>query len=172
MYKIVGILCILTGCVGVGRTRIRLEKERIRCLREWIYVIRRIQDEISYGKNTLPEICRILSDNKDIWYAPYFEGVYRQMMQGEGIGLKEAWSGQMKACLLNLPLQEEERDIIMKLPVYLGLQEETRQAVNFDQSVELLKRKCRQAEEAYENKSKMIHSVSILAGVLLSILLL
>lgn len=172
MYKIVGTLCILAGCAGFGCARVRQEKDRIRYLRGFIHVIRRIQDEISYGKHTLPEICRILADESEAWCAPYFEEIYRQMMQESGRGLKEAWDGQMKACMQDLPLQEEERDIIMKLPAFLGLQEETRQAMSFSQSVELLGRKCRQAEDAYENRAKMIHSVSILAGLLLSILLL
>ena len=172
MLRLAGCLCILAGCVGWGGNKIREEKKRIRHLQELIRIIRRIQSEIRYGKHTLPEICRILADEGEAWCAPYFEEIYRQMMQESGRGLKEAWDGQMKACMQDLPLQEEERDIIMKLPAFLGLQEETRQAMSFSQSVELLGRKCRQAEDAYENRAKMIHSVSILAGLLLSILLL
>lgn len=172
MYKIVGIFCILAGCMGLGRLKVRQERERIRHLREWIRIIRRMQDEISYGKHTLPEICLILADNVDGWYAPYFKEIHRQMLQGDGTGLKEVWEDQMGTCLQNLPLQEEERDIIRQLPACLGLQEETRQALGFEQAVSSLTGKCQKAEEAYENRSKMIHSVSILAGLLLSILLL
>ena len=78
----------------------------------------------------------------------------------------------MEACLRGLPLQGEEKEIWMKLPTNLGLQEGTRQAAAFGASVELLDRKCRQAEEIHENRAKMIHSVSVLTGLLLSILLL
>lgn len=172
MHKIVGIICILAGCAGLGRLKVRQEKERIRYLREWIRIIRRMQDEISYGKHTLPEICLILADIGDSWYAPYFKEIHRQMLLGDGTGLKEAWGEQLHDCLKNLPLQEEEKDIILRLPVCLGLQEETRQAMGFEQAVNLLSEKCRKAEEAHENRAKMIHSVSILAGLLLSILLL
>ena len=94
------------------------------------------------------------------------------MILGDGTGLKEVWVVQMEACLRGLPLQQEEKDVMIKLPVCLGMQEEIRQAMSFDQSVELLTGKCRQAEEAYENRARMIHSVSILAGLLLTILLL
>lgn len=172
MYKIVGIICILAGCIGWGNGKVRQERDRIRRLRELIHIVRRIQDEISYGKHTLPEICLILADCSDTWYDPYFRKIHRQMTQGNGTGLKEVWGMHMEACLKDLPLQEEEREVIRTLPAYLGLQEETRQAMGLGQSVELLTRKCRQAEEAYGNRSKMIHSVSILAGLLLSILLL
>ncbi len=172
MYKIVGIFCILAGCMGLGRLKVRQEKERIRHLRELIRIIRRMQDEISYGKHTLPEICLILADNVDDCYSPCFREIHRQMLEGDGTGLKEVWGEQMGVCLQNLPLQEDEREIIRQLPACLGLQEETRQALGFEQAVRLLSGKCQKAEETYENKSKMIGSVSILAGLLLSILLL
>lgn len=172
MYKIVGICCILAGCVGWGNGRIRQEKDRVGHLRELIRIMRRIQEEISYGKHTLPEICVILANNSNSCYSACFAEIYRQMMQGNGTGLKEAWSGQLAACLKDLPLQEEEKGVVRDLPMYLGIQEETRQAANLEQAVELLVRKCRLAEETYENKTKVIRSVSILAGLLLSILLL
>ena len=172
MYKLVGVFCILAGCVGFGNLKVRQDKERIRHLRELIRMIRRIQDEISYGKHTLPEICLILAKISDVWYVPYFEEIHRQVMQGDSTGLKEVWREQMEACIKSLPLQQEEKDVMIQLPACLGLQEETRQARGIGQAAELLTGRCRKAEEAYENRAKMIHSVSILAGLLLSILLL
>ncbi len=166
MYKIAGILCILTGCVGLGNLKVRKDQDRIRYLRGLIHMIQRIQDEIGYGKYTLPEICLLLADGSDAWYAPYLEEIHRRMFLGDGTGLKEVWGVQMEACLRGLPLQEDEREVMIKLPAYLGAQE------RFGQPVELLIRKCRQSDEAYENRAKMIHSVSLLTGLLLSILLL
>lgn len=162
----------MAGCAGFGNLKVRQEKDRIRHLHELIRMIRRIQGEIDYGRHTLPQICLILAQNCDAWYVPFWEEIYRQMVQGEGAGLKEIWDEQMEACLRGLPLRQEEKDIIVKLPTHLGLQEETRQAMELNQTIEWLSERCRQAEEAYENRSKMIHSVSILAGLLLSILLL
>ena len=46
------------------------------------------------------------------------------------------------------------------------------QAEIIGQSVDYLARKYRQAEEGYDNKSRMIFSVSVLTGVFLIILLL
>lgn len=172
MHKIIGVICILAGSAGIGNLMVGQHRDRIRYLRELIQFVRRMQDEISYGKHTLPEICLILADDRDVWYAPYLEEIHRQMILGDGTGLKEVWAVQMEACLRGLPLQQEEKDVMIKLPVCLGMQEEIRQAMSFDQSVELLTGKCRQAEEAYENRARMIHSVSILAGLLLTILLL
>lgn len=172
MFKIVGILCILLGCAGLGTNQIREEQSRVQHLRELIRIIRRIQDEISYGKHTLPEICLILSEYCHASYRPYFRQVYEQMNQGNGVSFERIWEQQMRQCMHSAPLSEEEKDILRSLPKNLGMQEEKLQAENIGQSMELLVRKCRKAEDAYENKARMILSVSVLAGVFLTVLLL
>jgi stage III sporulation protein AB len=162
----------MAGCVGWGNAQVREEKNRVYHLRELIRIIRRIQDEIRYGKHTLPEICLILSQLQDSWYSVYFQKIYEQLTQKNSAGLESVWASQMEVCFRGVPLQEEEKDVLKKLPDQLGLQEETMQACNIGQSLDMLNRKCRQAEETYENKTKVIRSVSILTGLLLTLLLL
>lgn len=171
MFKLIGILCILAGCIGWGQSKVREEKNRIRHLRELIGMIRRIQDEISYGKHTMPEICLILSEYCNMPYKLYFKQIYEQAGQERGIGIEQAWRQEMSKCLLNVPLTEEEKSIVANLLKNLGVREEKMQARNMGQSLDFLERKCRQAEEGFENKSRMILSVSVLAGVFLMILL-
>jgi stage III sporulation protein AB len=172
MFKIAGFLCIMAGCIGWGNAQVREEKSRVYHLRELIRIIRRIQDEIRYGKHTLPEICLILSQFRDSWYSAYFQKIYEQLAQKNSTGLETVWAAQMELCFRGVPLQEEEKDVLKNLPNQLGLQEETIQASNIGQSLDMLSRKCKQAEENYESKTKVIRSVSILTGFLLMLLLL
>lgn len=172
MFKLAGVLCILTGCIGWGGNRIMEEKDRVRHLREMIRIIKRIQDEISYGKHTLPEVCLLLSENCDIAYRPFLKRIYEQMNRGDNACFDRIWEQQMYDCLRDIPLSEDEKDILRKLPQNLGMQEEKLQAESIGQSMDLLMRTCRRTEDAYENKSRMIFSVSVLAGVFLIILLL
>lgn len=172
MFKLAGILCILAGCVGWGAGKIGEEKNRIWHLKELIRIIKRIQDEICYGKHTMPEICLTLSECCDMPYQAYFKQVYEQMGQERGICLDQIWEEQAAQWLKGIPLSEEEKSILKDLPRNLGVQEEKRQAESIGQSVDYLVRRCRQAEDGYDNKSRMILSVSILTGVFLTILLL
>lgn len=172
MLKMVGIVCILAGCAGWGMNRVMDEQSRIRHLRESLRVIRRIQDEVSYGKHTLPEICLILSECADEHYQDCFKKIYEQTNQTNGISFGKAWEREMDLCLKNVPLTEDEKGIWKNLPDNLGMQEEKFQAAGFGQSMDLLSRKCREAEDAYENRSRMIFSVSVLMGVFLTILLI
>lgn len=172
MFKLIGIACVVAGCVGWGISRIAEEQNRIRHLREMIRIIRRIQDEISYGKRTFPEICLILSEYSDPLYQPYFREIYDQMNQSGGADLERVWEEQMHRCQQEAALTKEEKDILSSLPLQLGLQEEKLQAQNIGQSMDFLGRKCRQAEDSYENRVRMLLSVSVLAGIFLTILLL
>ncbi|MDE6845365.1 MAG: stage III sporulation protein AB [Lachnospiraceae bacterium] len=172
MLKLAGILCILAGCIGLGGSKIREERCRVEHLRELIRIIKRIQNEISYGKHTLPEICHILSEYSDVLYQPHFRIIYEQMEQGNGICLAQVWQQEMEQCLKEIPLLKEEKYILINLPRNLGMPEEKQQAESIGQSLDLLMRRCRQAEDAYDNKSRMIFSVSLLAGIFLTILLL
>ncbi|MBD5526649.1 MAG: hypothetical protein HDR04_20060 [Lachnospiraceae bacterium] len=172
MFKLGGILCILAGCIGWGCSRTSEEKCRIRHLKELIRIIKRIQNEISYGKHTLPEICLILAECGDVLYRPYFQRIYEQVGRENGASLTQVWEQQIGQCLREAPLSEEEKGILRDLPQSLGLLEEKQQAESIGQNMELLVRACAKAEESYENKSKMILSVSLLTGIFLTILVL
>lgn len=172
MLKLIGSLCILAGCVGWGGSRIGEEKSRIRHLRELIRIIRRIQSEISYGKHTLPEICLILSENCHTPFRECFRGICERNGDGDAGCLEQIWTQEMTQGLRTARLQEDEKEILRTLPQNLGMQEEKYQAENIGQSMDLLTRKCRQAEEAFENRSRVIFSLSILTGVFLVILFL
>ncbi len=172
MFKLGGILCILAGCIGWGGSRISEEKCRIRHLRELIRIIKRIQNEISYGKHTLPEICLILAECSDVLYRPYFQRIYEQVGRENGASLTQVWEQQIGQCLREAPLSEEEKEILKDIPRSMGLLEEKQQAESIGQSMDLLVRTCTKAEENYENKSKMIFSVSLLTGIFLIILVL
>ena len=172
MFKMMGILCILAGCVGWGAGRVGEEQRRLKYLREMIFIIGRIRDEISYGKRTLPEICLILAEYCSPFFQQYFKQIYERMNVGDGSSLNQIWEGQIEQCLFDTPLTDEEKNILKNLPHSLGMQDEKLQAESIGRSVELLARNCRKVEDAFENKSRMILSVSVLTGVFLAILLL
>lgn len=171
MFKAIGIICILIGCVGWGNRKIGQERERIRQLHTMRRILERIRAEIAYGKHTLPEICLMLTEINDIRYQKCFQRIY-QAESVSGSGLPALWKAEFEAFLKDQPLQEEERELFVGLPDRLGFQEETGQAESIGRLEELLAQKAGYAEEGCENKTKMIRSVSILTGLLLTIWLL
>ncbi len=172
MYKLIGVVFILVGCVGWGSAKAGQEKDRVRHLRTLFHILGQMRGEISYGKHTLPEICLLLAELNDECYHSCFTRIYERTREENGRDFPEVWEAEMCACLKDLPLREDERETVEKLPRTLSFQEESGQSGRIGQAEAFLEGRYRQAEETYENKSKMIRSVSILTGLLLAILLL
>lgn len=172
MYKLIGVFCILAGCIGWGSAKVGQEKDRVGHLRTLFHILGQMRSEISYGKHTLPEICLLLAELNDERYHLCFAKIYEQTGKENGKDFSEVWEMQMRACLEELPLREDEREMVVRLPKTLNFQEERAPSERIGQTESFLEGRYRQAEESYENRSKMIRSVSILTGLLLSILLL
>lgn len=172
MYKLIGILCILAGCIGWGSARAGQEKDRVRHLRTLFHILGQMRSEISYGKHTLPEICLLLAELNDDCYKTCFARIYERTGEESGGDFTEMWEAEMRTCLTGLPLREDERETMVLLPKTLNFQEEGGQSGRIGQAESFLEGRYRQAEETCDNRSKMIRSVSVLTGLLLAILLL
>jgi len=172
MYKAVGFLCILAGCAGWGQSLAGQERERVRHLRTLTQMLSQMRSEISYGKHTMPEICLLFAELNDGCYSECFERIYKGATEKGGTDFPKVWEEELGKCLEPLPLREDERRTMAELAKSLRFREEGGQAGRVGQAEAFFEGRYRQAEETLENRSKMIHSVSILAGLLLAILLL
>lgn len=172
MYKAIGFLCILVGCAGWGHSLAGQEKERVRQLRALSQILSQMRSEISYGKHTMPEICLLLAELDDKCYSGCFRNIYERTTGENGTDFPKVWEDELGKCLGALPLREDERRTMAELAKSMRFREESGQAGRVGQAEAFLESRYRQAEETFENRSKMIHSVSILTGLLLAILLL
>lgn len=172
MLKLAGILLLMIGCTGLGINKVSEEKRRIKELREIRRMIVRMQNEMSYGKRTLPEICLLFGQCMEEPYRSAFLELFYKLEENDGTVLEVMWKEQMDACMMGLPLKEEEKIILRDLPQHLGIQDEAMQAADIGQSLDMLEDHIRQAETEYESKTRMIMSISVMAGLFLIILLL
>lgn len=172
MFKLAGILLLMAGCCGLGINRVEESKQRIRELREIRRMVIRIQNEMTYGKRALPEICQLFGQCMEEPYQAAFLSIFRKLEENDGTDLNRIWKVQMEECLKNLPLLEEEKDILRNMPEYLGILDEKQQAADIGQSLDFLTAHITQAEAGYENQARVTMSISVMAGIFLVILLL
>jgi len=99
----------------------------------------------------------------------FFSG---KLEKNPGASLDDIWKEQMEKCMQNLPLQREEKNILRNLPEYLGTMDEKQQAADIGQSLDLIAAHIGQAEAEYGNRSRVIMSISVMAGIFIVILLL
>lgn len=172
MLKLAGIIILMLGCVGLGIDKVSEEKRRISQLREIRNMVVRIQNEMVYGKRTLPEICIILSRSAIEPYSSAFLEVFRRLEENDGTILENIWKEQLKNCMKDMPLEEEEKNILISLPEHMGIMDGAIQAADIGQSLDMLTGHIAKTETEYENKAKVIMSVSVMAGLFLVIWLL
>ena len=172
MLKLAGILLLMTGCIGLGINKVAEEKRRIRDLREIRRIVQRMQSEMMYGKRTLPEICLLFSQCMREPYRSAFLEIFQRINENDGSSLERIWKERMNICMDTMPLREEEKEILRGLPEHQGILDETLQAAGVGQSLDVLEEHIRQAEAEYENKSKVIMSISVMTGLFITILLL
>ncbi len=172
MLKLAGIIILMLGCIGLGIDKVSEEKRRISQLREIRNMIVRIQNEMVYGKRTLPEICIILSRSAIEPYSSAFLQVFKRLEENDGTIFENIWKEQLKNCMEDMPLEEEEKNILINLPEHMGVMDSTMQAADIGQSLDMLTVHITKAETEYENKAKVIMSVSVMAGLFLAIWLI
>lgn len=171
MLKLAGIMLLMAGCIGLGISRVAEEKGRIRELREIRQIVTRLKNEMAYGKRTLPEICRLLGESGKEPYRTIFLDIFRKTEENAGASLVSIWKEEMENGMRMLPLKEEEKDILRDLPERIFCPDEVMQAADIGQSLEMITAHILSAEAEYANKSRVIISVSVTAGIFLSILL-
>lgn len=172
MFKLAGFLMLIFGCTGLGVGKVAEERQRIRELREIRRIIVRIQNEMIYGKRTLPEIGIILGTYAEEPYRSAFISLGEKWQKSEETDLAGIWRNELEIRMHGLPLAKEEKEILLYLPSQLGLMDETQQAAGIGQSLDMLSIHSRKAEEEYENKARVIMSISVMAGLFIGILLI
>lgn len=172
MFKLAGFLMLIFGCTGLGINKVAEEKQRIRELREIRRIIVRIQNEMIYGKRTLPEIGIILGTCTEEPYRSAFISLGEKWQEREETDLACIWRNELEIRIRRLPLREEEKEILLYLPAQLGLMDETQQAAGIGQSLDMLSAHSREAEAEYADKARVIMSISVMAGLFIGILLL
>ncbi len=172
MFKLAGMILLMMGCTGMGINRVQEEKRRIFELYQIKRMILRIQNEMVYGKRTVAEICLLLSEHSEAPFRGIFSEIYKKQQENKGCPLEKIWMEQMRIGMKDSPLKQEEKEILQNLMGTLGIQDGTMQAADVGQSLDYITDKIKQAEKEFENRTKIILSISVSMGLFLSILLL
>lgn len=171
MLQLTGCLLIIAGCTGIAAVLCGDLRSRLLLLRQISEIYEDMKYYISYQKATVPETLLRLSEREKEPFSEAFLAIYERMNE-QGGNLPEIWREQMEKALAHTPLQAKEKKLMLDFPSCLGYMEEGAQAGALN---ELLREAVRQTEELsgeQKNKNKMMMSLGVAGGVLLSIMLL
>ena len=126
---------------------------------------------IAYQKATIPETLRCLSEKEQEPFGEVFEEIYQGIYEGSE-NFTVLWKKKMDKVLLHTPLKQQEKNLLYDFPFCLGFMEEQAQAGALEELLRESALQIERLEQEKRNKNKMIMSLGVSVGILISILLI
>lgn len=171
MWKLTGFVLIIAGSSGMAWSICRQNKSRLELLKQMRDIYENMQYYISYQKAAIPEVLWQLVQRTGTPFSQAFANISTQV-QEEGADFGNIWRKQMTNVLSETALKEQDRKLLIGFPSYLGFMEEGAQAAALDEPLRELERRIGDMEKEQRDKNRVIMSLGIAGGFLLSILLL
>lgn len=170
MLRLTGCLMIIAGCAGIGAVVCRDYNRRLFLLRQVGEIYEDLKYYISYQKIAVPEAILRLSEKEKMPFADTFYEIYEEVRAGGNF--PDIWKKHMGKALEGLPLCQGEKELLLEFPSCLGYMEESAQAGALDGLIRDVGQRMEELSGEQKNKNKMVMSLGLAGGVLLSILLL
>ena len=172
MLKLLGIVLVVFSCTAMGWNQSIAVENRLRQLREIEKLVHLILGEITYRKETLPEV--LLHTSRKA--ASPFDVFLREVAQQASLYQGECFSGifrkQAEECLKNSNLTANELETFMQLGEYLGWLDIEMQRNTMALYLEQLKQDIGNLSRELPARKKICRSLGVMAGIFLAIILL
>lgn len=172
MLKISGaILCIL-GCSGFGILKIAGWKKDLAHLQNWLLLFQRIKSRILYQKEALEESCIWIGEKEEEKMGRVLWKIGMRARAERHIEFAEIWKEELDEwCKQNIQ-QNAIKEILLQFPEYVKEADEQLQTDLFSFYIEELQKQKEKIEQQIQEKQKPVMAVSLIGGVMISILLI
>lgn len=171
MLRLAGCVLVISGCAGFAGSVCRDGNMRLKLLKQIRSIYENMKYYIAYQKAAVPEALRSIAGKGQEPFASVFEEIYQKTYE-EGESFPLVWKQYMEKALEKTPLTVSEKKLALDFPSCLGFMEETAQAGALDELLREVNLHIDELERDKKGKNKMIMSLGVAAGVLVSILLL
>lgn len=170
MFKILGCILIFAGSTCIGLIKSSSYKARRVELSDTIELIRMLQLDITYRKDSLQKTFVKTADLKDCWFADVLTSCSSLLEKNTAI--EEAWNISIKRNLDVCPLHRNDLGILKDLSMGLGKSDTTGQKNIFEPALLRLNSALQDASDQEKKQGRMYRSLGIAAGLVIVILLL
>ncbi len=131
-----------------------------------------LMSEIRYGKSTLPECCRHVGERVKEPFCGCLHKIYQDMEENTGEAFGQIFCKEMRKCLMDLPLKEEDKEIFLHFASKDGFAEGVMQLKWMEQCREMLGHAAAELEKETAEKGRIAVGLGAMSGLLLVIILL
>ena len=171
MLRIVGALCVVCGCSGMGWYVVSGYATRIRVLQELEQALQFLYGEIAYSACDMVELMERLASRGGC-FEEFWMGLREQLLKHAGQPFFSYWQAQMPKIQGVRHLTAEDRALLEKIGSNLGNLDRQTQLDTIRLFQKRLEGIIGQALEEFHGRAKVSVVLGVTAGLFLAILLL
>lgn len=172
MLKLIGAALVTAGAAGLGISYRQDLKDRLYHTKCLYTILELLESEISYSKAALPEACRMISYRTKKPYSSGLYNVWKIMNSNSGLTFSLVWKQEMGKCMHDIPIGSTEKEEFLNFADSTGYADNQMQLKMLEKCKKSVGEAIKHQEERMENKSKVVMSMGLIGGLLLTIVLL
>lgn len=172
MLKIMGAVCVLCSCTGIGFAKSREYRQRISELLLLKRLMLLLRGEIKYALTPLPEAFDAIGRKVEHQFGKCMEEIGKRLKGQSGVPLAKIWEEEFQKCMAASCLSKEDAQCCVRLGQQLGYLDKEMQVTHIDFYIEQLEGTIERLEEEQGRRSRVCRSLGVFAGVMICLVLL
>jgi len=172
MLKITGVILCISGCAGYGMLKIAGWNKVLLELEQWILLFEKMKSLIYYQRDGLEEIC--VHMNQDIYGigGMYVSKAGENALKKRNRGFEEIWKEEISQWKKESSVPLKFKNMIYEFPEYMGEHDYELQIGILELFISNLIREKETMENQLCEKKKPVMAISLISGMVISILFL
>lgn len=171
MLKIAGIVFCVAGSAGYGWLKVNGWKTSLHEIKTWMVLFQKIKSCLLYQKETLESGCLRIGEKETSKQGSVLAKIGKRAGEERQIEFLVIWREEMELWCKEVALPERIQQILLRFPEYMQEADEQLQMNLFSVYMEELHREEVLLEQQIKEQQKPVMAVSLVAGMMLSILL-
>ena len=172
MLRIIGAICIILGCTGLGLYYRRRFQDALWHLRYMQQILEMFMSEIRYGKATLPECCRQVGTKVENPYKDALLSIHKETEKHNGSSFYEIWQAGMEQALKEVPVTKQEKGIFTEFCSCSKHTDHQMQLRTLEQYRDMLINYIRCREDNLEKQGRLATGLGVMSGLLIAVILI
>lgn len=172
MCKLAGSLLLIVGTTGIGFCCCAQIRSRMIVLGKIHRLFELIYSQVSYCREPLPEICRIVSSQTDGDFRQMLTEMYERWLEHPGTPFPQIWKACSAKYGAEWGLKREEQKMLENFGTQSGYADRELQERSMETGIEELSKYMEKCRKKKNERERMIMSFGIMGGLLTVIILI
>lgn len=171
MLKMTGVILCITGSAGYGWLKINSWKTALREIKIWMLIFQKIKSRLLYQKETLEGGCIWIGERETSEQGRVLKKIGKRAREERQKEFSVIWREEMELWCKKTSLPHKMQTLLLQFPEYMQEADEQLQLNLFSTYMEEVHQEEILLEQQIREQQKPVMAVSLVVGMMLSILL-